>query len=83
MTTTYRQAKELEALAEDKGLLFMVTYTYMGYVTAKYARELVASGAIGEVRTVMAEYPQGWLAFEDDFGENRESGAATPVSQAE
>ena len=61
----------------------MVTYTYMGYVTAKYARELVASGAIGEVRTVMAEYPQGWLAFEDDFGENRESGAATPVSQAE
>ena len=68
VTTTYRQAKELEALAEDKGLLFMVTYTYMGYVTAKYARELVASGAIGEVRTVMAEYPQGWLAFEDDFG---------------
>ncbi len=44
VTTTYRQAKELEALAEDKGLLFMVTYTYMGYVTAKYARELVASG---------------------------------------
>ena len=68
VTTTYRQAKELEALAEDRGLLFMVTYTYMGYVTAKYARELVASGAIGEVRTVMAEYPQGWLAFEDDFG---------------
>ena len=30
-TTTYRQAKELEALAEDRGLLFMVTYTYMGY----------------------------------------------------
>ena len=68
VTTTYRQAKDLEALAEEKGLLFMVTYTYMGYVTAKYARELVASGAIGEVRTVMAEYPQGWLAFEDDFG---------------
>ena len=67
-TTTYGQAKELEALAEEKGLLFMVTYTYMGHVTAKYARELVASGAIGEVRTVMAEYPQGWLAFEDDFG---------------
>ena len=43
----------------------MVTYTYMGHVTAKYARDLIASGAIGDVRAVMAEYPQGWLAFED------------------
>ena len=61
----------------------MVTYTYMGYVTAKYARELVASGAIGEVRTVMAEYPQAGLPLRTISGENRESGAATPVSQAE
>ncbi|MFQ9704035.1 MAG: Gfo/Idh/MocA family protein [Enterocloster clostridioformis] len=56
----------------------MVTYTYMGHVTAKYARELVASGAIGEVRTVMAEYPQGWLAFEDDFGGKQESRRCDP-----
>lgn len=68
VTTSLCQAKELEALAKEKGLLFMVTYTYIGHVTAKYARELVASGAIGQVRTVMAEYPQGWLAFQDDNG---------------
>ena len=61
----------------------MVTYTYMGYVTAKYARGAGGLRRHRKVRTVMAEYPQGWLAFEDDFGENRESGAATPVSQAE
>lgn len=68
VTISLAQAKELEELAERKGLLFMVTYTYMGHVTAKYARDLIRSGAIGEVRTVMAEYPQGWLAFEGDFG---------------
>lgn len=68
VTTTYAHAKELEELAEEKGLLFMVTYTYMGHITAKYARDLIASGAIGEVRAVMAEYPQGWLAFQDDCG---------------
>ena len=68
LAVTYDQAKELRELAEEKGLLFMVTYTYSGHVTAKYARDLIRSGAIGEVRTVMAEYPQGWLAHEGDHG---------------
>lgn len=68
VTVSYAQAKELQDLAKEKDLLFMVTYTYMGHVTAKYARDLIREGAIGEVRTVMAEYPQGWLAHEGDFG---------------
>lgn len=68
VTISLEQAKELQALAAEKQLLFMVTYTYMGYVTAKYARDLIKSGEIGEVRTVMAEFPQGWLAKEGDFG---------------
>ena len=68
VTISYAQAAELEALAKEKDRLFMVTYTYTGHVTTKYARDLVRSGAIGEVRAVMAEYPQGWLAHEDDMG---------------
>ncbi len=68
VTISYDQARELEELAKEKGLLFMVTYTYMGHVTAKYARDLIREGAIGEIRAVMAEYPQGWLAHEGDFG---------------
>lgn len=66
VTVSYAQAKDLQELAKEKGLLFMVTYTYSGYVTVKYARELVRRGDIGEVRMVMAEYPQGWLAFAQD-----------------
>ena len=68
VTVSYEQAAELEKLAREKDLLFMVTYTYTGHVTAKHARDLIRSGAIGEVRAVMAEYPQGWLAHEGDFG---------------
>jgi len=68
VTVSLEQARELQALAKEKQLLFMVTYTYMGYVTAKYARDLVNAGKIGEIRTVMAEFPQGWLAKEGDFG---------------
>ena len=66
VTVSHAQALELEALAREKDLLFMVTYTYTGYSTVKYARELVRRGEIGDIRMVMAEYPQGWLAHPED-----------------
>ena len=65
---TVEQATELEALAEEKGLLFLVTYTYMGHVTAKHIKRFIAEGKLGKIRTVMAEYPQGWLAYEGEWG---------------
>ena len=68
LATDSAQARELADLAEEKGLLFMVTYTYMGHVTAKYIRDLIKAGEIGQIRTVMAEYPQGWLYNENDWG---------------
>ncbi|MCD8217957.1 MAG: Gfo/Idh/MocA family oxidoreductase [Clostridiales bacterium] len=68
VTVELKQAEELERIAKEKSLLFMVTYTYTGHVTAKQARAMIQKGEIGEVRTVLTEYPQGWLAFEDDWG---------------
>lgn len=65
---TVEQAEELCQLAEAKKLLFMVTYTYMGHVTAKHIRNYIAQGKLGNVRAVMAEYPQGWLAHEGETG---------------
>ena len=62
------QAEELTKLAEEMGLLFLVTYTYMGHVTAKHIRDYIAAGKLGKIRTVMAEYPQGWLAYEGEWG---------------
>lgn len=58
------QAEELKKIADEKGLLFMVTYT----LTAKFIRDLIKKGEIGRVRKVMAEYPQGWLYNEKDNG---------------
>ena len=62
------QAEDLVRLAEEKNLLFMVTYTYMGHVTAKHIKRFIAEGKLGKIRTVMAEYPQGWLAYEGEWG---------------
>lgn len=65
---TLEQALELQALAMEKDLPFMVTYTYMGHVTAKHIRRYIQEGNLGKIRMVMAEYPQGWLAHEEDWG---------------
>ena len=61
LTTNVAQARELAKLASEKGLLFAVTYNYSGYPMIRQARELVSSGALGELRVVQVEYPQDWL----------------------
>lgn len=68
LVTSSAEAEELKKIADEKGLLFMVTYTYTGHVTMKYMRDLIKAGEIGTIRTVMAEYPQGWLYNENDWG---------------
>jgi len=62
LTHTGAQAEELAALAQEKGLLFCVTYTKTGYPLVKQAREMIAHGDIGDVRFVQGEYLQDWLA---------------------
>ncbi len=65
---TVEQGEELVRLSEEKGLLFMLTYTYFGHATVRYMKEYIESGKLGKIRNVMAEYPQGWLAYEGEWG---------------
>jgi len=57
-----KEAQALVQAAQRSGCVFGVTYNYTGYPMVREARELVAKGAIGEVRKVIVEYNQGWLA---------------------
>lgn len=59
------QASELIRAVEETGVVFAVTYNYSGYPMIKEARHLVLSGALGQIRKVIVEYNQGWLAEED------------------
>ena len=61
---TLAQATELEAAVKAAGTVFAVTYNYSGYPLVRQAREMVRSGVLGEIRKVIAEYHQGWLATE-------------------
>jgi len=62
LTTTLADAEALCRLVAERGVVFAVTHNYSGYPMVKEARALVRAGRIGEVRKVVAEYPQGWLA---------------------
>ena len=59
---TLVEAEELAQIVDAKGAVFALTHNYTGYPMVKQARTMVKAGAIGKVRKVVVEYPQGWLA---------------------
>lgn len=58
------EAKELEQIAKERGLLLGMTYAYTGYTMPKVMKEMIAEGKIGKVIAVNAEYTQDWLLDE-------------------
>ena len=62
LAVTVEEADDLCRLAASTGLVFAVTYNYSGYPLVKEARARVRRGDIGEIRKVVVEYSQGWLA---------------------
>jgi predicted dehydrogenase len=64
------EAIDLERAARAKNLAFMVTYVYTGYPLVRHARELIRNGALGDIRVVVGEYAQDWLA--DRLEDSRE-----------
>jgi predicted dehydrogenase len=59
---TSQQAAQLRDAVAAAGTVFAVTYNYSGYPMVKHARHLVSTGVLGEIRKIVVEYNQGWLA---------------------
>jgi predicted dehydrogenase len=62
LTTNIGDAERLVSKVEQTGLTFALTHNYSGYPMVRHARELVATGELGAVRTVQVEYAQEWLS---------------------
>ena len=62
MVHSSEQAEKLIETVEKSGVVFAVTYQYTGYPMVKQARHIVRRGDLGEVRKVIVEYSQDWLA---------------------
>ena len=62
VTLNLEQAKDLQRLVDETGLIFALTHNYTGYPMVKQARAMIAHGDLGTIRKVVVEYPQGWLS---------------------
>lgn len=66
LSATLAQAEELAAVAAKSGLVFAVTFNNTGYAMVREARSLIASGALGKIRIIRADYIQDWLTLPID-----------------
>lgn len=55
-----REVAELLAAAKSKGIPNMVCFTYRFKGAARYAREIIRTGLLGELYHIHAEYLQSW-----------------------
>ena len=62
LTNALEDAIALERLVKETGRFMGVTYTYSGYPMVHEAREMAASGKLGNIRVVQVEYPLEWMA---------------------
>ncbi|HLN22308.1 MAG TPA: Gfo/Idh/MocA family oxidoreductase [Bacteroidales bacterium] len=61
VTITAEQAEELEKIVKATGLTFALTHTYTGYPMVRQMRSLIASGILGTIHRIDAQYYQGWM----------------------
>jgi predicted dehydrogenase len=73
VTFNLAEARKLRAIVKRTKKVFVLTHNYTGNAMVKQARELVRSGYLGEIRKVVAEYPQGWLAVPLERGVQKQA----------
>ncbi|MDD7984279.1 Gfo/Idh/MocA family oxidoreductase [Lentisphaera marina] len=76
------QAIELEGIVAKTGLLYGLTHNYTGYPLVKQAKEMIAEGKLGEIRKVVVEYPQGWLATKVEDSEQKQAAWRTDPTKS-
>jgi len=62
VTFDVTEARNLKRIVARTGKVFVLTHNYTGNAMVKQARALVRAGRLGEIRKVVVEYSQGWLA---------------------
>ncbi|MBX3357517.1 MAG: Gfo/Idh/MocA family oxidoreductase [Phycisphaeraceae bacterium] len=80
LTSTLDDAIDLVRVIDHSGVVCCVTYNYSGYPMVRLAREMVAAGDLGDIRKVVVEYHQGWLAADlEGSGQKQASWRTDPA----
>jgi predicted dehydrogenase len=82
ITFSLDEAKQLKKKIDETGLLLGLTHTYAGYPMVKQARYMAQSGALGKIRKIYVEYPQGWLSKLSEREGNKQAAWRTDPSKS-
>lgn len=82
LTSNLADAKKLAALVEKTGTVFVLTHNYTGYPMVRQARQMIASGELGSIRVIQAEYPQDWLSADLETTGQKQAAWRTDPAQA-
>ncbi len=82
LAMSLQEAKDIAGRVKETGLLFCLTHNYTGYPMVKEARHLVKTGKLGQIRKVVVQYPQGWLATPLEASGNKQADWRTDPAKA-
>ena len=82
MTFSLAEAWQLREVAAASGRRLCLTHTYTGYPMVKEARQLIATGTLGDIRKVYVEYPQGWLSSFEEGTDNKQAAWRTDPTRS-
>ena len=73
LTRTLSEAEELKSIVDGSGRIFVLTHCYAGFPMVRHARDLIASGVLGRIRIIEAEFAGGapGVAVEPDDAAQR------------
>jgi len=67
LAMTTKETSELVVLAKETGLAAGVNYNLRFYPLVQQAKEMVASGEVGDILSIMGSYVQDWLLYPTDY----------------
>ena len=79
---TLAEAADLVEAVRANDVVFAVTHNYTGYPMVKQARHMASTGAIGDIRKVIVEYPQGWLADRIELDDQKQAAWRTDPARS-
>jgi predicted dehydrogenase len=82
LAVSLAEGEALAQLARQHDRVFVLTHPYAAYPMVRHARHLVASGALGPVRLVQAEYQQDWLTRAEERAGNKQAAWRADPAQA-
>jgi len=82
LSFSLEEAESLAEIVEKTGRIFCLTHNYTGYPMVRQAKAMVAAGAIGKIRKVVVEYPQGWLSTLLESSGQKQAGWRTDPSKS-